>query len=98
MALHLTPEEHDADPPSGWTVHKNGRRWQLRNKDGGVIDTFDTKRQAEAAKTSGHLFDLYQDEGRWFKGERPRGWRPYAECKAEQDSLRERWRTKQETP
>jgi hypothetical protein len=91
MALHLTPEEHDADPPSGWTVHKHGRRWQLRSKDGGVFDTFDTKRQAEAAKTSGRLFDLYQKEGRWFKGETPPGWKSYVECKAEQDWLKERW-------
>jgi hypothetical protein len=28
MALHLTPAEHNADPPSGWTVRKlTARRW-----------------------------------------------------------------------
>lgn len=91
MALHLTRAEHDADPPSGWTVHKHGRRWQLRNRNGGVLDTFDTKKQAEAAKTGGFLFDLYQWEGRWFNGETPPGYKSYAQCKAEQDRIAARW-------
>jgi hypothetical protein len=78
MALHLTIEEHDADPPSRWTVQKSGRRWQLLSRNGGVVDTFNTKRDAENAKTSGQIFNLYQKEGRWFRGEAVPGWRPYA--------------------
>lgn len=85
MALHLTPEEHDADPPSGWIVRKSGRKWQLCTSKGGVLDTFDTKKAAEAAKTSGFNFNLYEKEGRWFKGETPPGMKSYAECKAEQE-------------
>jgi len=88
MALHLTPEEHDADPPAGWTVRKgdkHGRRWQLCNRDGYVVDTFSTKKEAEAAKTKGRIFDIYQKEGRWFKGEQIPMWRPYAACKPEMD-------------
>jgi len=79
MALHLTPEEHDADPPSGWTVRKIAdRRWQLLARNGAVLDTFLTKKEAERGKTCGFVFNLYQKEGRWFKGETPAGWRPYA--------------------
>ena len=79
MALHQTLEEHDADPPSGWTVRKaSDRRWQLVSRNGGTIDTFPTKRAAEHAKTSGFAFTLYQKEGRWFRGESIPGWRPYA--------------------
>lgn len=85
MALHLTPEEHDANPPSSWTARKNGNRWQLVDKSGGVLDTFDTKTKAEAAKSSGFLFDLYQKEGRWFRGETPAGCRPYAAYKPAMD-------------
>jgi hypothetical protein len=88
MALHLTPAEHDADPPSGWTVRKlTARRWQLLNRRGGVLDTFDTKKQAEEAKKSGFLVNLYEKEGRWFKGETPPGHRPYSECKAKMDEV-----------
>lgn len=85
MALHLTPAEHTADPPSGWTVCKGdkwGKRWQLLNKDGGVIDTFATKKEAESAKVSGYVFDLYRKEGQWFNGEAVSNWKPYTRSKA----------------
>jgi hypothetical protein len=87
MALHLTPEEHDADPPEGWTVRKgNDRKWRLCSGSGGILGAFNTKAKAEAAKTSGHYFDLYQKEGRWFRGERFPDWKPYAECKPQMDA------------
>ena len=85
MAMHLTPEEHDADPPEGWTVRKCGRKWQLLNRNGGVLDTFDTKKRAEAEKIMGRAFRLYEAEGRWFKGEEVSPWRPYVECKPAMD-------------
>lgn len=78
MALNLTPEEHDANPPSTWTVRKHGRKWALCNKEGHVMSTEPTKRQAEALKSSGFYFELYQKEGRWFRGEPVYGWKPYA--------------------
>lgn len=81
MALHLTPEEHDADPPSEWTVRKSGRNWQLLSASGGVLDTFPTKTAAVAAKSGGFAFDLYQKEGRWFRGEPINNWKPYSECR-----------------
>lgn len=78
MALHLTPEEHDANPPSTWTVRKNGTRWQLCDKDGGVLESTSTKKEAERLKVEGRLVALYNDEGRWFAGEHVRNWKPYA--------------------
>jgi hypothetical protein len=77
MALHLTPQEHDADPPEGWTVAKSGRRWHLLSRNGGVLDTFNTKREATEAKSKGFVFNLYQKEGRWFRGEPVPNWKPY---------------------
>jgi hypothetical protein len=78
MALHLTPAEHDADPPSGWTVHRRGaRKWELRSVTGAVLALRDTKREAESLKAAGFLIDLYDAEGRWFRGESVPGWKPY---------------------
>lgn len=78
MALHLTPEDHVADPPSGWIIKKAGRRWALSSPiNGGVFDYFDTKRAAQAAKTAGFLVSLYEKEGRWFAGEPIANWKPY---------------------
>lgn len=78
MALHLNADEHDANPPSSWKVVKaTDRRWQLQDKNGGVLDTFATKREADAAKVSGYLVDLYNKEGRWFAGENVPGWKRY---------------------
>lgn len=77
MAMHLTPEEHDADPPSGWTVHKVGRRWELRRNTGGVLCSYDTKTKAEQDKVSGPYVKLYEKEGRWFSGELVANWKPY---------------------
>lgn len=70
-------EDHADNAPSTWTVRKSGRRWQLCTKDGSVLHTCDTKREAEGLKTGGFYFDLYNDEGRWFKGEKVRDWKPY---------------------
>lgn len=86
MALHLNPAAHDADPPASWTVQKCGRKWNLLSSKGGVLDTFETKAKAEAGKTSGFIFNLYEKEGRWFKGENIPTWKPYAACKANMDA------------
>lgn len=80
--LWCTPEEHDAHPPETWVVVKAADRvWHLRPHDwqpnDGPLDTFTTKRAAEAAKVEGHLVSLYRDEGRWFAGENVRNWKPY---------------------
>lgn len=79
MSLFTNPKEHAANPPETWTAHKHGNRWQLRTKDGGTLDTFDTKTAAEQARTTGFLADLYAVETRWYNGETIPGWRSYAE-------------------
>ncbi len=72
----FSPDEHPKRPPETWTVRKHGRRWLLLSGEHS-LDSFATKREAERAKTSGFLFDLYHKEGRWFAGEHVEGWRPY---------------------
>jgi hypothetical protein len=79
MALHLTKAEHDADPPEKWTVEKHGNKWALKNSHGHILDTESTKAKALALKTSGQIFNLYQDEGRWMNGEQVKNWKPYVE-------------------
>lgn len=79
MALHRTPAEHDANPPSSWIVVKVGDRvWHLKFATGdGVIDSFTTKKSAEAAKIDGLAAKLYEKEGRWFAGLPVDNWKPY---------------------
>lgn len=74
----FAPHEHAANPPHSWIVRKHGRRWALCAACyDNPIDTFDTKREAEAAKLTGFHVDLYEKEGRWFRGESIPGWKPY---------------------
>jgi hypothetical protein len=89
MALHLTPEEHDADPPDGWVVEKRGDKWAVLTKTG-VLVSEKTKKAATAHKTGGPFFDLYQKEGRWFRGERVEGWKPYSVI-VEERHRRQEW-------
>lgn len=100
MALFLTLEDHDANPPSTWMVTKAGRGarydhiWLLTTSDGGAtLDTFTTKTAAEAAKVDGLLVRIYDEEGRWMAGETLPGHRSYAECLAERQRIAERWPT-----
>lgn len=81
MSLFSDPETHAANPPESWTVWQPSPRvWHLSTRLGiGTLDTFRTKREALAAKTSGHLFDLWHREARWYAGESIPGWRDYAE-------------------
>lgn len=80
VALHLNLADHDADPPSNWVVQKvkNGL-WHLNNNQGFTLESFKTKKAAEKAKSSGFYFNLYEKEGRWFRGEPVPDWKPYAE-------------------
>ena len=91
MALHLTPERHEADPPSAWVVVKVADRcWHLDSSLGGTFGYYTRKRDAEADKVSGFYVSLYETEGRWFAGQTPPGYRPYAECKARMDKAASR--------
>lgn len=75
----LFPAEAHADnPPESWQVVKAADRiWHLTTKDGGVLDSVKTKREAEALKVSGPYVSLYEKEGKWFAGEPVPGWKPY---------------------
>lgn len=84
MSLFSGPDEHAANPPETWTVTRSGRRWKLCTSSGGVLGAYNTRGQAEAARTSGFLADLYADETRWYAGESVRGWLPYQDLNAGQ--------------
>jgi hypothetical protein len=78
VSLHNTPQEHDADPPSSWAVVKIAERcWHLESSLGGQLGTYPTRHAALADKESGWLVNLYEKEGRWFKGEPVANWKPY---------------------
>ena len=84
MALHSTPERHDADPPEKWQVVKVAERcWHLDSSLGYTLGTYKTRKAAQADKISGFYVNLYEKEGRWFRGEPVAGHRPYAEVAAE---------------
>jgi hypothetical protein len=83
--IFASPAEHAANPPHTWTVCKRGRKWALCALDH-PLDFFDTKKAAEAAKTTGFIANLYEKERRWYAGEPVSGWKPYVprvECGAE---------------
>lgn len=77
MSLFNGPEEHAANPPDTWVVEKSWSQWRLCTRDGATLDTFERKRDAEAARTDGFLARLYADETRWYAGENVHGWKPY---------------------
>lgn len=90
MSLFAGPVEHGANPPRTWRVVRNGRRWNLTTADGGVLDGFDRKRDAEAARTTGFTADLYAKEARWYAGEAVDGWQPYRPPATGKDDTTER--------
>jgi hypothetical protein len=61
--------------------------WHLCSKDGVVMDKATTKKAAEAFKTRGFTFDLYERESRWYAGGTVPGWKPYAVVVAERERL-----------
>ena len=79
MSLHATPEAHESDPPSSWVVVKVADRcWHLYSSlTGATFGYYTTKHAAEADKTSGPYFSLYEREGRWFAGQPVANWKPY---------------------
>ena len=87
MALHTTPEDHAADPPSAWQVVKVADRcWHLKSSHGHVFgSSYKTRRAAEQDKVTGFYVNLYEKEGRWYAGHTPDGWRSWAEVKAERE-------------
>jgi hypothetical protein len=88
VALHKNLADHDADPPSAWQVNKVAdRAWHLDSSLGHTLGTYPTRKAAEADKETGPLVALWENEGRWMRGEPVAGWRPYAEVQAESERI-----------
>lgn len=86
MACYIDPETHAANPPETWTVQKRGQRgWALVDREGTVLESTTTKRDALAAIETGTFRRAYDAEGRWYAGETPPGRKSWAECKAERE-------------
>ena len=77
MALFLE-QFHAENPPETWEVRKTGRRWGLfAARAEHPLESFDTKRAALEARSSGWLVKLYDQERRWYAGEHVEGWKDY---------------------
>ena len=92
MNLFATPEEHAANPPQSWQVVKAAPRlWHLQTTGGTTLDSFTTRHAAETARDQSWLVTLYEEERRWYAGERVNGRRPWADVLADRkriDSMR----------
>lgn len=85
--IFASPAQHHENPPATWTVRKHGRKWGLFcNVSENPLDTFLTKREAEAGKVTGFIANLYAKETRWYTGERVDNWKVYAQCVAERQA------------
>ena len=85
--MHMTLADHDADPPSAWKIVKvTSRCWHLDSSLGGTIGSYATRKAAEADKESGPYVNMWENEGRWMRGEPVPGWRPYDAARAERDA------------
>jgi hypothetical protein len=92
MCLFSTPEEHAANHPTTWKVTKvSSRSWALQTKDGETLETRTTKKDAEQARVTGFLVNLYGRDHSWFAGVTPVGQRSWADCKAERERIAARW-------
>lgn len=74
-------ETHADNGPATWTIHKVSKgHWQLRTKDGAVMETTTTRKLAVfLTEPYSWLVAAYEKEGRWYAGEDVPPWRPYAE-------------------
>lgn len=86
MSLFADPAEHTANPPASWQVVKCGTGcWKLQTTGGTVLDGFTTRKAASAARETGWLVTLYDQEARWYAGEQVANWRAWAVVKAENE-------------
>lgn len=90
MSLFADPEQHAANPPETWQIVRipTGSRARFALKisaDQPHPETFATRGEAERERDKGYTRRLYEDEARWYAGEPVRGWRPWAEVKADQE-------------
>ena len=83
MSLHLTPKEHNENPPATWEVREIAdRRWGVFQRGAEhPMTTQPRKQDAEMCRKMGFLVDMYNKEGRWFAGKTVPGWKPYTVTK-----------------
>lgn len=68
-AFEAAAREHLANPPATWTVHRvAARTWQVRTRDGAVIDRCATKAAAEQSRQDGTYVRLWQERTDWYLG------------------------------
>jgi uncharacterized protein YbdZ (MbtH family) len=92
MAIYLTLEEHEANPPETWSIVKVADRcWHVVDARGAVLQSEKTRRACLDQVECGWLATAYAKEGRWMRGETPPGHRSYAECLAERERTAARW-------
>lgn len=85
MSLYATPEEHAANPPETWSVEKRPHggdvlgRWKIVDANGTTLDFVRTKAEGIAQIESRSCFSarLWEQERRWYAGEKVEGWKPY---------------------
>lgn len=62
---------HFANPPESWTVRKAAeRRWHVVNAAGDVVDSFTTRKDAEAelARDGDRYGRIWRDRDAWYRG------------------------------
>lgn len=102
MTLYADPEQHAANPPETWEIRRiqygSTVRWELRidPEQAHAIQSFNTKKAAEAARREGFYFDMWHKESRWYAGENVANWKPYAEIRAERAAREAKARRKSE--
>ncbi|WP_088295430.1 hypothetical protein [Mycobacterium avium] len=68
-AFEAAAREHLANPPASWVVHRVGpRNWQIRTRDGAVVDRCTTKTAAEQSRHGGTYVRLWQERTDWYLG------------------------------
>lgn len=68
-AFEDAAREHLANPPATWTVHRVATRtWQVRTRDGAVVDRCATKAAAEQSRQDGTYVRLWQERTDWYLG------------------------------
>lgn len=97
MSLFQSPEEHAANGPDTWRVEKvRDGLWAILTAHGDPqnpgdrLETYPTRKSAVEGLEHGWAAGLWEKERRWYAGEPVRGWKTWAECKAEQERIAQR--------
>lgn len=68
-AFEDAAREHLANPPATWTVHRvAARTWQVRTRDGAIVDRCASKAAAVQSRQDGTHVRLWQERTDWYLG------------------------------